>query len=348
MASISATILKHHKKQNGTWAVKYRITHQGKSVYLDTNFVAKKEDLDTKLRLKKIFIDRYLSIELNKLRDKVNSLGVRLALMSVANVKTFLTKAEQGPLDFFEYSLEYLERIKHRENSYKQRISSLQRLKEFVGGDVLSPFDFKVKFLEEFQDFLKIPLRSDAIKRGGRSNQTIANTIRDIKVIFDTMKLKYNDYDNGIILIPNDPFKLYKPVVIKKSRNRNLDIKNLKNLRDIELMYEADKFSRDIFMLSFYLCGMNAVDIFKYINESVVGVDRIAYNRTKTEGKRKDGAFISVKVVPEAKLLIEKYAGLIQKKYKSVKTKVEITTQGNYIERPKINDDSKLEQLINL
>ncbi|MFZ4861396.1 phage integrase SAM-like domain-containing protein [Sphingobacterium sp. Mn56C] len=213
MASISATILKHHKKQNGTWAVKYRITHQGKSVYLDTNFVAKKEDLDTKLRLKKIFIDRYLSIELNKLRDKVNSLGVRLALMSVANVKTFLTKAEQGPLDFFEYSLEYLERIKHRENSYKQRISSLQRLKEFVGGDVLSPFDFKVKFLEEFQDFLKIPLRSDAIKRGGRSNQTIANTIRDIKVIFDTMKLKYNDYDNGIILIPNDPFKLYKPVV---------------------------------------------------------------------------------------------------------------------------------------
>lgn len=120
MASISATILKHHKKQNGTWAVKYRITHQGKSVYLDTNFVAKKEDLDTKLRLKKIFIDRYLSIELNKLRDKVNSLGVRLALMSVANVKTFLTKAEQGPLDFFEYSLEYLERIKHRENSYNK------------------------------------------------------------------------------------------------------------------------------------------------------------------------------------------------------------------------------------
>jgi len=28
--------------------------------------------------------------------------------------------------------------------------------------------------------------------------------------------------------------------------------------------------------------------------------------------------------------------------------KVEITTQGNYIELPKINQDSKLEQLINL
>lgn len=28
--------------------------------------------------------------------------------------------------------------------------------------------------------------------------------------------------------------------------------------------------------------------------------------------------------------------------------KVEITTQGNYIELPKINDDIKLEQLINL
>lgn len=53
MASISATILKHHKKQNGLWNVKIRISQKGKSVYVDTSITAKKEDLDTKLRLKK-------------------------------------------------------------------------------------------------------------------------------------------------------------------------------------------------------------------------------------------------------------------------------------------------------
>ncbi|MEO6521898.1 MAG: hypothetical protein ABIN91_09490 [Mucilaginibacter sp.] len=61
-------------------------------------------------------------------------------------------------------------------------------------------------------------------------------------------------------------------------------------------------------MLSFYLCGMNAVDLFK--KQYQIKDGRIEYNRSKTRGKRKDKAFISIKVPYEAFELIEFAAGL--------------------------------------
>lgn len=44
--------------------MKIRISQKSKSVYLDTSIIANKEDLDTKLRLIKVLIDRFLAIEL--------------------------------------------------------------------------------------------------------------------------------------------------------------------------------------------------------------------------------------------------------------------------------------------
>jgi hypothetical protein len=64
------------------------------------------------------------------------------------------------------------------------------------------------------------------------------------------------------------------------------------------------KIARDLFMLSFYLCGMNAVDLYK---ADKIEKGRINYNRSKTEGRRKNKAFISIKVPTESSPLIEKY-----------------------------------------
>ena len=227
MASISATILKHHKKQNGSWNVKIRISQKGSSVYIDTSVVATKEDLDTKLRLKKIFIDRYLSVELNRLREIINSLGIRADGMSADQLKTVITQKGET-MDFFTFFDEYAEKHTGRVNTIIKRKSSVARLKEFVGGSALSPLDIKSKFLSDFQDFLKTPIRRDAVARGARSNRTVLNIITDIQVIFNLMRDRYNDEDTGEIRIPNNPFRKLVKVVPKKTRNRNLSIEQIK------------------------------------------------------------------------------------------------------------------------
>lgn len=317
MASISATILKHHKKQNNTWSVKIRISQKGRSVYVDTSIVATKEDLDTKLRLKKIFIDRYLSVELNRLREIINSLGIRADGMSADQLKTVITQKGEA-MDFFIFFDEYAEKHTGRVNTIIKRKSSVARLKEFVGGNTLSPLDIKSKFLSDFQDFLKTPIRRDAVARGARSNRTVLNIITDIQVIFNLMRDRYNDEDTGEIRIPNNPFRKLVKVVPKKTRNRNLTIKQIKAIRDVELKAEADIISRDLFMLSFYLCGVNSVDLMKSLTDE--NAIRLNYNRVKTSGSRNDSAFISINIPSEARNLVVKYAGFLQRRYKSVKS----------------------------
>jgi hypothetical protein len=76
--------------------------------------------------------------------------------------------------------------------------------------------------------------------------------------------------------------------------------------------------ARDLFMLSFYMCGINAVDLYN-CNEKNVQKGRLGYNRSKTKGRRKDNAFISIKIVDEAKPLFIKYLGKLNLRYANYK-----------------------------
>lgn len=59
---------------------------------------------------------------------------------------------------------------------------------------------------------------------------------------------------------------------------------------------------------------MNAVD-FYYLAGKDVRNGRIDYNRVKTHGLRKDNAFISIKVIEEARPLLEKYLEKLSLRY---------------------------------
>jgi integrase len=66
--------------------------------------------------------------------------------------------------------------------------------------------------------------------------------------------------------------------------------------------------------MSFYLCGMNAVDMYK-LDRYDPSWERLDYNRSKTEAIRDDDAFISIKIVKEARPLLSKYIGKLQERY---------------------------------
>ena len=101
----------------------------------------------------------------------------------------------------------------------------------------------------------------------------------------------------------NYPFSHFK-IKHEETQKRSLSAADLRLLRDFPCA-EYQKPYRDIFMLMFYLIGINAKDLLYLTHKNLVG-DRIEYVRAKT-GKR-----YSVKVEPEAKAIIERYKG---KKY---------------------------------
>lgn len=85
----------------------------------------------------------------------------------------------------------------------------------------------------------------------------------------------------------------------ERTRKRSLTVEDLRLLRDYQCCEKHEKY-RDIFMLIFYLIGINTIDLF---NAKSLTDGRIEYKRAKT------GRLYSIKVEPEAQALIDKYKG---------------------------------------
>lgn len=98
----------------------------------------------------------------------------------------------------------------------------------------------------------------------------------------------------------NYPFSRFK-IRHEETQKRSLSVEELRLLRDCPCA-EYQKPYRDIFMLMFYLIGINAKDLLNLTQRNLVG-DRIEYVRAKTKKR------YSVKVEPEAMAIIERYKG---------------------------------------
>lgn len=95
------------------------------------------------------------------------------------------------------------------------------------------------------------------------------------------------------------PFRRFK-IKTQETPKRSLSAKQLQVLRTYQVEEYLEEY-RDIFMLTFYLCGINIVDLAHLT--AITEDGRIEYYRSKT------GKFYSIKVEPEALAIINKYRG---------------------------------------
>lgn len=116
--------------------------------------------------------------------------------------------------------------------------------------------------------------------------------LRNIRSVFN-----YAIDEEYTTLYPFRRFSIKK----EETRKRSLTAEQLRLLRD----YPCEEYQiryRDMFMLMFYLIGVNAADLFNAKHSALVN-GRFEYKRAKT------GKLYSIKVEPEAQAIIEKYKG---------------------------------------
>jgi len=124
---------------------------------------------------------------------------------------------------------------------------------------------------------------------------TIAIDMRNIRAVF-------NDAINrDLVPLNSYPFRKFK---IRKEKKFDLvlTIDQLKQFRDYPVEPHQVKY-QDLFMLGFYLIGINTVDLV-HLKHSDYTNGRIKYIRAKT-GRKYD-----IEVLPEASKIIKKYKGL--------------------------------------
>ena len=149
--------------------------------------------------------------------------------------------------------------------------------------------DIDYKFLREFDNWMIA---------NGKGISTRGVVMRNIRATYnEVMKIRYAKFGSY-------PFRMFSikrkglAEIIYLSRE---DMQKLLNLNNLTPALER---SRDIFMISFYLCGMNLVDIYSLPktkrNEIVFVRNKIAHREPKPT---------HIHIEPELAALIEKYKG---------------------------------------
>ncbi len=330
MATVREVVLPHHKKEDGTWNVKIRVTHKRKSSYIDTQHFICGKQIRKDFTIKDAFVLKCINPIVDEYRTKISELGTKLELFDLPRLIKYLTNkgikiAEE--INVIEFGIARVEKLKNenRNASAANILTVVNSLVDYFKSDFVPITEIRTKMLIEYENYLRSErklIRLNQFKKPiektikGLSDTGLHNHMRDLRILFNNIKDFYNDEDLGVIIVKHYPFKKYKLTNVTESTKQKLTIDQIKGIKDFEPPIGSRmEIARDLFMLSFYLCGMNAVDLWKLENNK--SLERVEYNRSKTKSRRKDRAFISIKIPVIAEELFFKYSGTLQSRYSS-------------------------------
>lgn len=329
MATVNAKIYEHHKKADGTYNIKIRVYHKGDRKYIDTTHYVVRKQLARDFKIKDPFVADIVEQQLRKYRNTISDLEAKLDHFSAETLWDVLRDMDEE-VDFVKFCDEHIKglkevgRIKSAENFNVVRNS----LVDYFKTDSFSINQIHYTMLLSYERFLKSERMMTRLNQFGKpvtitakgvSSSAVHNYMRDLRTLFNAARNRYNEEDIGIFRIKHYPFKKYKvgspPARTKEKHNNLEEVFLIKNC--ITKAGSRAELAQELYMLSFYLCGTNAVDFYKFSPQNIKG-DRLEYKRSKTTDRRKDEAFISIKIVDEAKPLLEKYIGKLAERYSTI------------------------------
>lgn len=300
MATFKATI--GRLRADNTYAVRIRVIHSRGVAYIPTDiYVNKKYVRNSKksgtvisdyrvLDKTEAIIRRYMRIcDENDLRG-LDVKGV-VALINANDKEDIMAT------DFVEYVKREAERMKSsgHTGTATNRITAINALCRVLGCDVIPLSSLTRKRVRDA--FLSIS-----------GNRAPSLYKAQLQAAYNSLMKEYN-IDADVI-----PFNPFTGIDVKRHvppKKRALDMDKIMSIYEMkdEPLTEGNKGARynlakDVFMLSFFLVGMNSADLFscsQYKN------GRIIYERQKTRNRRSDRALMSVKVPDAAMSLFEKY-----------------------------------------
>lgn len=304
MATVKIVLLKHQQKEDKTWNVKIRITHDRQSAYISTQHYVGKEYITNRggkfeLRVNNNPVYDVLMSDVLRIRAEIARLGHSLNSFTAKSLCVHMEKMLSGyftkEIHFFEFAYSHFDKMLSNGRTIGAvHRSRINKFSKFTGKSVDLFTDITSGVIVKYEKYLR---------EEGLSEVSIIDYISVIKNVFDVAKDQYNDEDAEVIKIPNDPFAKYKYPKKPVSRKKALSKKQILSIMNYETNLKGLQIARDAFVISFLLCGINSADLY-YVKEEN---GRVEYERRKTSGRRADSAFISIKIEKELLSYIERY-----------------------------------------
>src|ERR1700759_236207 len=110
MATVGFKVFKHHKKADGTYNIKIRVSHKGGNHYIDTPHYVIAKQLTAKLKVKDPLIVDILNDTLKKYRKMISELEDKLDLHNSETLRDFLI-GKDADVNFLKFSFEYIDQL---------------------------------------------------------------------------------------------------------------------------------------------------------------------------------------------------------------------------------------------
>ena len=145
--------------------------------------------------------------------------------------------------------------------------TSINALIWFYGRNKIDIRDITAQRINELKDQLAIKGQNGRPLQPG----AISNYLRGIRAIFNKARDFYNNVDYDIIRVPNDPFSSKVKIPKYRRSRKSLSVEDIIRIRDGQFSTERANMARDVFMIMFYMMGINVKDLYS-IKKVVRGV----------------------------------------------------------------------------
>ena len=296
MTTFSIVIVPTKRLANGKHRIRIAVAHQAQTRYIATPFI-----LDSISQLKKGRVVRHENAaQINLcLQRTINEYILILSSIKHANqltctqlIHSIQEEERKKYLTFDVIAKEFLSTLQSesRIKSYKLYKTAISHFNRFLKKEHDIPLEqIRPSHIHQYQKFLE---------KRELSSTTVRIYLTLIKVILNyAIKMDYIHYKVH-------PFAA---CILPSSRIRNLDltVEELKSLRDVSLKEQNLLIVRDLFMLTYYLGGINLKDLLDYHFEENNLI--LSYIRHKTYRTKHGENEIIFSIQPEAQQIISKY-----------------------------------------
>ena len=288
MATLSLTIFKAKALKDGRHKIRIALRHKHETTYIVTRFIISENQFKNGQVVKHpeaSAINRKLRNILDDLQEKLDSIK-HLELYSCRQIKEIISTDNLSDEQTFSSACSnFVDYLKSEgRDSYALSIERVGRyFRDFARGDILLS-DLTPSLVQNFAAFIR--------KR--KVTETTVNTmLAQMKSVVNRAIREWNiSYDIH-------PFVTTR-ISAAPIRKLDLKVQNFNKIRESSPEKRKLIMARDLFCLSFYLGGMNLIDIM----QTDFRKDVLEYSRSKTKGRMQSDNVIAFTIPSQAREII--------------------------------------------